>query len=360
MTRLSRWFATTSLFLFSSLGLANGTQGQTSATPDTMCELCFGASPETQLFAQGEAIVLVLSIYNRSAEPIFVSSLKSDEFVDFNVIGPDGKEVQWRGTGRIDSRAYSQYDFAVLGKYHVLSAKRVISFKDGRGFIFDRPGQYTVTAEYSLGPPEYFAPFAGKTKVPIGSFTSGKAAFCIEACTLEPLPVHRNTSQSALKAVRVFYTRITKHRPLGIPRGDAKSALWPLLSRRLAQKLDGLQACEDDYYRRYGEILKANQYKPATPWLEEGLFSGPIEASAPTKFMILSSRAIGENRVDVHLRFNGAPGSQLRFDGVVSATLENKRWVIDDFVAMYGNDELIRLSDGYSECAGGKWVGGTP
>lgn len=45
-----------------------------------------------------------------------------------------------------------------------------------------------------------------------------------------------------------------------------KESLWPLLNRRLAQALDSLQACDADYDRRYGDILKANQYKSAIPW----------------------------------------------------------------------------------------------
>jgi hypothetical protein len=334
--------------------------GQTPATSTTPCELCFWASPQTQLFAQGEPVILVLTIYSRSAEPIFVSRLAGDEFVDLNVIGPDGKEVPWRGKGRIVSREYSPADFAVLGTYKEISAKRIISLKDGAGFVFDKPGQYSVTAKYSLEPPEYFAPFAGETKIPTGSYRSAESAFCIEACIVEPLRVHSNSSQSALDAMRVFYTYITRFHPIGIPQGRAKKALWPLLSKRLVQELDSLQACEDDYYRSYSDILRVNQYKPATPWLEEGLFSGPIEAAGPRKFSILSSKAIGDNRVDVHLRLTGDPASSLHFDGVATVILENNRWVIDDFVAMYANDELLRLSDGYPECKRGQWVGEKP
>jgi hypothetical protein len=328
--------------------------------PATPHVLVFEALPSRQLLARGEAVILVLYLRNRSEGLIFVSRLKGNEFVDVSVIGPDGKEVPWRGKGRIDSKGYSPSDFTVLERYQEISAKRIISLKDGAGFVFDKPGQYSVTAEYSLEPPEYFAPFAGGTKLPTGSLRSTKAAFCIEACILEPLRVHSNSSQSALDAVRVFYAYITRYQPIGLPEGRAKKALWPLLSKRLLQELDGLQACEDDYYRRYGDILRASHYKPATPWLEEGLFSGPIEAAGPRKFSILSSKAIGDKRVDVHLEFTGDPVSSAHFDGVATVILEDNRWVIDDFVAMYANDELLRLSSGYPECQGGQLVGETP
>ena len=362
-------------FTFSTLIFLSSRQwhaGSDSRDASSTARTVFEALPSKQLLTRGQAVVLVLYLRNRSEEPIFVSRLKGDEFVDFNVIGPDGKEVPWRGKGRIASKEYSPSDFAVLERYAEITAERIISLKDRAGFVFDKPGQYSVTAEYSLEPPEYFAPFAGETKIPTGSFRSTKAAFCIEACILGPAPdqnlaltsetlrVHSNTSQSSLDAVRVFYTYITRYKPIGIPQGRAKKTLWPLLSKRLVQKLDSLQACDDDYYRRYGHVLEANHYKPATPWLEEGLFSGPVEAASPMKFSILGSRAIGENRIDVHLRFThnccGHPDSY-HPEGVVTAILENNRWVIDDFVAMYGNDELLRLSDGYPECKGGQWVG---
>jgi hypothetical protein len=367
MVRLSLWFAAPLLFLLTSLILANGMRGQALAEPETQCTLCFSVLPEKQFFVQGEPVILVVSIYNWSAKPaapVFVSSLKDDKFVDLKVIGPDGKEVPWWGKDRISSREYSPADFSVLATYRQISAKRVISFKDGAGFVFDKPGEYFVTGKYSLGPPEYFVPFAGEAKIPTGTFRSTKAGFCIEACIQGPLRVHRNTLQAPLDAVGVFYNHITRYRPLGIP--YPKKVLWPLLSRRLAQEFDSLRACDEDYYRRYGDILKANHYKPVTPWLEEGLFSGSNEAAGPRKFSIIDSRAIGENRVDVHLKFTLKEAccdklvAQERYEGVVTVILESNRWVIDDFVSLYGNDELFRLSDGYPECKGGQWVGEKP
>jgi hypothetical protein len=80
------------------------------------------------------------------------------------------------------------------------------------------------------------------------------------------------------------------------------------------------------------------------------------------KFSILDSRTIGENRVDAHLKFTleGARRDKLvaqeRYEGVVTVIPENDRWVVDDYVAMYENDELDRLSHGYAQCKGGQWV----
>jgi hypothetical protein len=144
--------------------------------------LVFRAHPTKHLFAEHEDVVFSLSIRNESARPVFVSRLVHDEFVDFKISGPHGKEVAWRGKRRIDSKSYSPPDFAVLRTGEKVSAKRTISMKDGQGFVFSKPGQYSVTAEYSLGPPEYFAPFAGEAKIPAGSFRSVSAMFCVELC----------------------------------------------------------------------------------------------------------------------------------------------------------------------------------
>ena len=69
---------------------------------------------------------------------------------------------------------------------------------------------------------------------------------------------------------------------------------------------------------------------------------------------MLSSRSIGENRVDLLVAFKEDWGDT---EGNVIAIRENNRWVIGDYIAMYENDELRRLSAGYPECEGGKWVG---
>ena len=102
IARANAWLVKTSLLLlFSSVAAANGALGQAPATPVTEPALSFWARPQTQLFAHGEPVILVLSIYTRSSEPIFVSRLTADEFVELNVIAPDGKEVPWQDKGQL-------------------------------------------------------------------------------------------------------------------------------------------------------------------------------------------------------------------------------------------------------------------
>jgi hypothetical protein len=366
MSKPIRWIVKSSAFLFlsflvSSLGMWGQAPAVSAATP----ELYFWANPSKQLYSLGDKVEITLRLNGQSEQPLLVSRFLGDEFVSFKLIGPDGNEVPWQGEARTSSKGHSASDFTVLGQYKEVDAKRTISLNDGAGFAFDKPGQYSLTAEFSMGSPGRLAPFAAQGKAPTGTFHS-EVKFCIEACTLEPFQVRYDAPRSALDAVRAFYTSITRYRQLGIPSGRARKALWPHLSKRLANELDSLQACDNDYYQRYGEILRANTFKPATPWLEDGIFTGPDDAATPSMFRIVSSRSVGENRVDVELGFTtkqtyspdlGLPPSYDHFEGVVTAILESNRWVIDDYVAMYGNDDLQRLSAGFPECKGGLWVG---
>ena len=122
------------------------------------------------------------SLYNSSKDSVFVSRKMYDEFVDLKIFGPDRTEVPWRGKRKIDSKNYSARDFAVLKEGESIHADSIVSLKSGFGFVVDKPGRYRIRAEYSLGPPAYFAPFAGTAKVPQGTFRAKSESFCLERC----------------------------------------------------------------------------------------------------------------------------------------------------------------------------------
>jgi len=353
MRKLASWTVLVSV-LSLSLGCSRDKPNRASAVPASAPELYLYTNPTKQLFWIGEPVAIGLELYSRSEQPLLVGGLQDDDFVNFKVVGPDGNEVPWKGKAPDRAKAYSASDFTVLGQYKAVKADRTISLKDGTGFAFNQPGQYTLIAEFSMRRPEDFARFADQAKPAVGSFRSSKLAFCIEACILKPVPVRNDAPPSALETARLFYIAITKFHSSGIPSGRVKKALLPLMSKRLAQQIDGLAACDKDYFRRYGKILRDHVIKAAIPWGEAGLFTGPNDASTPLAFRILGSRSVGDNRVDILLAFKEDWGES---DGDVTVILENGRWVIDDYVAMYENDELSRLSAGYSSCKDGRWVG---
>jgi hypothetical protein len=174
------------------------------------------------------------------------------------------------------------------------------------------------------------------------------SVLCISVTASHSVPASPPDQRDAYRAVRTFYSYITRHRPLGIPKGRDKKALWPQLSRRLAQQLDTLQLCEDDYFRRNREAPRDS--KPIFAWLEYGLFSGGNEAATPSKFSILSA-AERNNGMDFHLRFThkqtyccGKPPAYEHYEGIVTVISEEHRFVIDDYVPVDDYEPGRRLS----------------
>jgi hypothetical protein len=148
--------------------------------------LTFQVAPIKHTFSRHEEIVLRFTLRNNSPYLVFVSRKMYSEFVDLTVLGPNGKEVGWRGTGRIDSKTYSPEEFATLKTGESVSQKTAVSLKQGVGFMIDKPGRYRIKAEYLLGPPAYFAPFAHDAKVPEGSFRAQVVTLCVETCGPSP------------------------------------------------------------------------------------------------------------------------------------------------------------------------------
>ncbi len=316
-------------------------------------DLGFSCSLSKQFYSRGESVVANLEFWSMSAQPLYVSRLQEGKFVTFSVLGPDGKGIPWQG-GRADAKRFSASDFTVLNQYTGIKGSRILSLNKGKGFGFDRPGEYTLTAEFSMEPSDRFAAAAGQATTPVGVFQA-KAFFCIEACISERLSVSDQVPPSALRRVREFYDIITKYQQLGLPDDPEKQALQPLLSRRLRYLLDDLEGCEADYDRRFGERDRAETLKPEIPWLEEGLFTGSDEAATTTIYQLGTSRLIGKDRVDAEVLFTipqencrDESPCDLHYRGVVTLIRENSHWVVDDYIAMDG--DLRRLSSGYPEC----------
>jgi len=143
-------------------------------------ELGFTAKPVKPVFRIGEDVVFRFRLKNRSSKRVFVSRYMSvGDFVTFKLTGPDGKDVPWQG--KIRSIAYNKDAFLVLEPGQQVSANHVISVTKGEGFAITKPGRYTVLAEYSLGPPEYFANLAPKGSIPQGLFKTVEIHFTVAA-----------------------------------------------------------------------------------------------------------------------------------------------------------------------------------
>jgi hypothetical protein len=148
-------------------------------------ELRFTATPVKPLFRIGEDVIFRFRLKNLSSKEVFVSRYMSvGDFVTFKLIGPDGKDVPWQG--KIRSVAYSKDAFLLLEPGQEVSANHALSVTKGEGFVIAKPGRYTVFAEYSLGPPEYFANLAPKGSIPQGLFKAVETHFTVASKDAKP------------------------------------------------------------------------------------------------------------------------------------------------------------------------------
>lgn len=189
----------------------------------------------------------------------------------------------------------------------------------------------------------------------------------IVVCEAQESP--RSATESAAKAsVEVFYNLIVNYRPLGLPEGESKQSILPLLSSRLRHNLDLLQSCQDDYDRRYLERDKREHLKSEIWWAEDGLFSGANEAAFPSRFSITRILPKPNHLFEVHLRFTyintepnvdgSARNEHWDYKGIVFVVFEDGRYLIDNSVPLSdGNKPYASLSQEFEGCKRGKWVG---
>ena len=166
--------------------------------------------------------------------------------------------------------------------------------------------------------------------------------------------------------VRGLYREVVTRKPLGIPRGADKAAIWPFLSKELIRTLDAGQACEVDYARKH----RGDRGKPEYRWLESGLFSGVNEEALPRQAIVerTVSESDGSFLVYVRLAYtesfqthDAPPDPENRFHWRVAAKVvsEGGRFVVDD-IFMLKNESLevrSRLSNSFEGCNSSSWVG---
>ena len=166
--------------------------------------------------------------------------------------------------------------------------------------------------------------------------------------------------------VRKLYRQVVLLRPLGIPSGASKTAIWPFLSKALIQRFELAQACEKDYYRQRAK----DDGTPEFGWLESGLFSGENEKATPAAAIVerTEPQKDGSCRVYVRLTYKESfatysrpPDPANTFHWHVAATVipEDGRFVVDDILQFKDDSTEIesRLSDALVGCNGSQWVG---
>ena len=166
--------------------------------------------------------------------------------------------------------------------------------------------------------------------------------------------------------VRELYQQVVARRPLGIPKGEDKAAIWPFLSRGLIRSLEAAQACEDDYSRQHAGA----DGKPGFGWLETGLFSGANERGVPATAAVerTDPGKDGSSHIYVLLTYKESfqtygrpPDSANTFHWHVVAVviLESGRFVVEDVLLFTDASEKIEshLARSFPGCDGSRWIG---
>jgi len=172
--------------------------------------------------------------------------------------------------------------------------------------------------------------------------------------------------EAAIDAARNLYDMVVEHHPLGIPQGDDRARIMPLLSASLRKRLQNAQACEEDYLHQF-PASDRNQ-RPA--WFNAGLFSGEGELAAPGAELVDHKEQKDDDSVDVIVwlsrKVTAVPNSAASASSwrnwhvSVAVRAEDGRFAIDDvriFDGRSADSPSHLLTDSFAECNGSRWVG---
>lgn len=190
----------------------------------------------------------------------------------------------------------------------------------------------------------------------------------ILVCLFVPIIVvaqDTSTRPRPASVVSALYRQVVALKPLGIPKGPDKAAIYPFLSKGLTRTLETAQRCEDDYFRRH----HGENEKPAFYWLESGLFSGENEQAIPVAAKVRRSerQKDGSFHVVVQLAYKESfetygrspDPTEFHWDVVAVVAAENERFVVDDILLLDDDSKKVesRLTTSFTQCNGPHWVG---
>jgi hypothetical protein len=161
-------------------------------------------------------------------------------------------------------------------------------------------------------------------------------------------------TQPALVVEKLYYLVVTLH-PLGVPDGPAKTAIWPLLSKRLIKAFETRSACDDDWLRQHPNANVPPYILKPPGFSEVGLFSGGDElgyiSGAKVKSFVEQADGSYLVRVQIWSYFDGGlpelrTKKIYRWQVGVRVISENGRNVVDDifFFKNVFNDKSVYVS----------------
>jgi hypothetical protein len=169
--------------------------------------------------------------------------------------------------------------------------------------------------------------------------------------------------------VEQLYDEIVARHPVGIPTGAKMVAIYPLLSKRLVEKLELAKTCETDYFQQHGRA-KDSAEKPT--WLKSGLFSGAGNRALPNTAQAVRDGQQTDGSYQVYVNLWGpsidirngvnseANSPAGRWQTAVKVIFESGRYVVDDVRLFDGpstNGPSHLLSESFAGCEGAHWAG---
>jgi hypothetical protein len=153
--------------------------------------------------------------------------------------------------------------------------------------------------------------------------------------------------------VQNLYREIVARHPLGVPHGTSKTAIWPLLSKRLIRAFETRNACDLDWDRRH---RNANPPLKAPGFDEDGLFSGNDEQGYVNGAVVGATKAQTDGSYLVYVKLWSyedmgdlalRTGKIYRWRVAARVTSEDGRFVVDDilgFKGVFDYDKSVYMS----------------
>lgn len=142
--------------------------------------------------------------------------------------------------------------------------------------------------------------------------------------------------------VQKLYDAVVAHHPLGVPRGESKTAIWPFLSKRLITAFETRNACDLDWGRRH---RNANPPEKAPGFYEDGLFTGSNERGEINGAVVDAAKVQADGSYFVYVNvwsyFDGGDlalrtGKKYRWHVAARVISEDGRFVVDDILGFKG------------------------
>jgi hypothetical protein len=170
------------------------------------------------------------------------------------------------------------------------------------------------------------------------------AAYSGQSAAQEPLPAD---------VVQKLYHEVVARHPLGVPYGAAKTAIWPLLSKRLIKVFETRNVCDQDWESKHRNV---NPPLKAPGFYEDGLFSGSNERGEINGAEVGATKAQADGSylvyVNVWSYFDGGDpslrsGQKHRWRIAARVISEDGQFAIDDilgFKGVFDYDKSVYMS----------------